>query len=126
MNRANVVSLASGLGLLALTACDFAIGSSPGSLTGGPIASGGGAPTGLQTQQACRERVDETFDKQNRPAIYAANSSANTPYSANFNSGVTTRGLSGQFAYEQSVAACEQSGGGIDRTDTLPPPAKGR
>ena len=59
-----------------------------------------GAPQSPQAQAdaatnaACRQRANEVFDRQNRGAIYSANSSANSPFSANFTPDVTSRGLS--------------------------------
>ena len=123
MSRDNILrSLASGFGMLALAACagDFAAGSGSGSLPVGPSGAAGGTPTSLQAQENCRQHVDQTFDKQNRPTIYAANPSVNTPFSANYDPTVANRNLSNQFAYEQSVAACEHGGIASDRNDVLP------
>jgi hypothetical protein len=119
-----VRSLATGLVMLALTAC------SAGSLNpGGSVSSDAVGPSGtaaekrtaLETQQACRDRANEIVDKQRRPDIYAPNSSLNTPFSANFQPDVPSRGLSAQFAYERTAADCERNAGtGSDTTDTVP------
>jgi hypothetical protein len=70
-------------------------------------------------------------EKQDRPAIYAANSSLNSPFSANFQPNVASRGLSDQFAYERSVTDCEHNAAtGPDVETEAPaitaPAAKGR
>jgi hypothetical protein len=97
--------------ILALTACSA--GSMGGADSGaiGPSGTAARSRTDLETERVCRERVNEMTDKQNRPAIYAANSSLNSPFSANFLPSVPSRGLSGQFAYEQTLAECERSAG---------------
>ncbi|MGD0434350.1 MAG: hypothetical protein ABSA58_24990 [Acetobacteraceae bacterium] len=133
MNRGIVVrSLASGLAMLALAAC------SPGSMNpGGGASSESVGPSGeaaenrtsLQTQQACRERANQIVDEQRRPDIYAPNSSLNTPFSANFQPDVPSRGLSGQFAYERTEADCERNAGAPDVSTTTVPstiPPNGR
>jgi hypothetical protein len=51
------------------------------------------------------------YEQRDRSRIYAANSSANTPYSANSSVGVPSQGLSGQFAYDQTIAECERNSG---------------
>jgi hypothetical protein len=83
----------------------------PSSDAVGPAGAPAQGRTSLETQQACRRQINEMVDKQNRPAIYAANSSLNTPFSGNFQPSVSSRGLSGQFAYEQALADCERGGG---------------
>jgi hypothetical protein len=67
------------------------------------------------------------YDIRDRGDIYAANPSSNTPYSANSYAGVPSRGLSGQFAYDEAVAACEHNaltGADIDTPPPAPPAAK--
>ena len=133
MKRGIVVrSMATGLAMLALTAC------SPGSMNpGGGTSSDSVGPSGsaaesrasLQTQQACRERANQIVDQQRRADIYAPNSSLNTPFSANFQPDVPSRGLSGQFAYEQTQADCERNSGAPNVSTTTVPsviPATGR
>ena len=95
----------------------------------GPLGLGGGstmagnanAREDLATQTACRQRVSEIYDRQNRAEIYAANSSLNSPFSANFQPGVTSRGLSDQFSYGKLEKECEQSGTGAERNDPAIP-----
>jgi PBP1b-binding outer membrane lipoprotein LpoB len=73
------------------------------------------------TNAACRQRANEVFDRQNRGTIYSANSSANSPFSANFTPGVTSRGLSDQFAHDRMVSDCvRNSGTGADRSQPAP------
>ena len=73
------------------------------------------------TNAACRQRANEIFDSQNRGTIYSANSSANSPFSANFTPGVTSRGLSQQFAHDRLVNDCvRNSGTGADRSEPAP------
>ena len=82
----------------------------------------------LATQTACRNRTNEVFDQRNRAEIFAANSSMNTPFSSNYQSGVSSRGLADQFAYGQMERDCERTTGtGADRTDeNLMPAPKAR
>jgi hypothetical protein len=125
MSRAILVRLlAPGLAILALSACSG--GASSDAV--GPSGTAAQGETSLQTQQACRQRVNETFEKQNRPEIYAANSSLNSPFSANFQPNVASRGLAGQFSYERSVTDCEHNAATGPDVETVAPPtaAKGR
>ena len=133
MSRAMVVRThaprtATLVAVLILTACS-AGSLSPGggwSAVGPSGAAAGGRPS-LDTQQACRQRISEIFEKRSRPDIYAAHSSSNSPFSANYQPDVPSRGLSSQFAYEQSIAECEHGAGpASERTDTLPAPPPAR
>ena len=122
------------LAVLALAACSSGSTSSgAGWAAVGPSGTATEGRPGLATQLACRQRANEMFDRRNRTDIYAANSSVNTPFSSSYLPGVSSRGLSGQFAYEQTVAECERnSGTGSERTEAPVPPrsapsaAKGR
>lgn len=116
--------------LLAVAACTAGpMGGSRDSAVGpsGPAAAGN---TDLATQQACRRRVNEMYETRSRGEIYASNPSVNSPFSANYESGIPSRGLSNQFAYDQSVTECEHNAAnGADRPAVAPPPppaAKGR
>lgn len=97
------------LGAVALSACD-----------------GGSAPTGqaqadAQTAAACRQRANEIYDRQNRGDIYAPNSSANSPFSANYTPDNPSRGLSQLYAHDQLVSNCvRNTGTGAERSQ---PPA---
>ena len=127
MSPAAIVRL---LAVLAVSAC------SSGSLSGGAVgpsgsASGGGMAGGpepnnfsapfrggaqkvdLQTQAACRERANEIWEQQDRAEIYKPNSSVNTPFSANWEPDVPSRGLADQYAYGKTVADCERDSGGL-------------
>ena len=115
------------LAILALTACSAGSMGDTGAV--GPSGGGAGGRTDLETEAVCRQEVNQMIEAQNRPEIYAAHSSANSPYSANSDVGVTSRGLSGQFAYDQRLAACERNAGtGPDvmspGQNTIPPGAR--
>lgn len=116
--------------MLALSACSAGPMGGASSEAVGPSGVAAEAPPDLATQQACRRRVNEMYDIRDRGDIYAANPSMNTPFSANYQPGVPSRGLSSQFAYEQSVAECERNArNGAERVNPLPPAppaAKGR
>ena len=112
-----------GLALLALAAC------SPGPLAGpddeavGPSGPAAAGQPDLATQQACRQRVNEMYEIRDRGAIYAPNSSVNSPYSANYQPDVPSRGLADQFAYGQSLAECEHNAEtGAESPSGAPPP----
>ena len=114
---------APGLLLLALVACsagpmggasDNAVGPS------GPAAAGG---ADLATQQACRQRVNEMYEVRSRGDIYTANPSVNSPFSANYQPDVPSRGLSNQFAYDQSLAECERNAANGAAGPGTPPPS---
>jgi hypothetical protein len=133
MSPAAIVRL---LAVLAVSAC------SSGSLSGGAVgpsgsAAGGGMagpePTSysasflggapkvdLQTQAACRERANEIWEQQDRANIYKPNSSVNTPFSANWEPDVPSRGLADQYAYGKTVADCErESGSGSEQPNPV-------
>jgi hypothetical protein len=85
--------------------------------------------TSLATQQACRQRINEMYEVRDRGAIYTPNPSVNTPFSANYQPDVPSRGLSNQFAYDQNVAECEhnaETGANSTAVPPSPPAAKGR
>jgi hypothetical protein len=112
--------------LLTLAACTAGpMGGAGGSALGpsGPAAQGN---TDLATQQACRQRVNEMYEVSNRGDIYTANPSVNSPFSANYQPDVPSRGLSNQFAYDQSLTECEHNtGNGAEGPGIAPPAAKG-
>ena len=125
--------LAPGVALasLMLSACSGGAGPFGGRASSDAVGPSGMAAAGrtdLATQQACRRRVNEMYDIRERGDIYAANPSSNTPFSANSQVGVPSRGLSNQFAYEQTLAECERNA----RSDAAPvqmpptPATKGR
>jgi hypothetical protein len=123
--------VALGLAMLALSACSAGpMGGGASSDAVGPSGTAAEGRTDLATQQACRQRVNEMYDIRDRGDIYVANPSVNTPFSANYQPGVPSRGLSGQFAYEQNIAECERNarnGAGEGALPPVSPPAaKGR
>jgi hypothetical protein len=75
----------------------------------GPSGTAAQGNTDLATQQACRQRVNEMYEVRDRADIYAANPTVNSPLSANYQPGVTSRGLSDQFEYGRTVAECEHN-----------------
>jgi hypothetical protein len=127
-NRRTVRVAALGLCLTALSSCSAGpMGGSSGGVVGPSGMAAQGQPS-LEAQQACRQRANEIFDQRNRSDIYSAEPSVNTPFSANYQPNALSRGPSGQFAYEQTVADCER-GGTSTRANTAapaPPPVKGR
>jgi len=134
MRRAVLLRL---LALLALSGCSaVGMGGFSGDAVGPSATSGGTAGgtaaerrTDLETQQACRERTNEMYEQRDRAQIYAPASSVNTPFSANYQPDVPSRGLSDQFAYERTKAECERAGtGSIDQRapNTTPPTANSR
>ena len=89
-------------------------GCSAGSLApGGSSASGPAADsrTDLATQTACRTRANEMYDRRNRAEIYSANSTMNSPFSANYQPGTTNQGLAERFSFEQMVSECIRNAG---------------
>lgn len=115
---------AAGLGLLALAACSAGPLGGPSEEAVGPSGPAATGQPDLATQQACRQRVNEMYEVRERGEIYAANPSVNSPFSANYQPDVPSRGLANQFAYGQSLAECEhnaETGAG-----SPPPPTPGR
>jgi|HubBroStandDraft_1064217.scaffolds.fasta_scaffold23289_5 hypothetical protein len=104
------------LALLALSACSAGGMGDGGGGALGPSGTAAERRTDLETQQACRDRTNEMYEQRDRAQIYAPASSVNTPYSANYEPDVPSRGLSEQFAYERTKAECERAGtGSIDQ-----------
>jgi hypothetical protein len=97
--------------LVVVSACD------------GPPPAGGQAQADAQTRIACQQRAEQAYDQQNRADIYSPQSSMNTPFSANFTPGVTSRGLSQLFVHDRMVNDCiRNTGTGAERTPPAPPP----
>jgi outer membrane biogenesis lipoprotein LolB len=87
----------------------------------GDAPQGGQAQADAATTAACRQRANEVYDRQNRAAIYSANSSSNAPFSANYTPDVSDRGLSQLFAHDKLVSDCvRNTGTGAERSQ--PPP----
>jgi hypothetical protein len=94
------------LGAIALAAC----AASP------PLT--GQAQADAQTRQACEQRAEAVYAQQNRADIYSPAADVNAPYSANYMSGDTGRGLSQIFAHDRLVTDCIRNKG----TEPLPVP----
>lgn len=71
-------------------------------------------PADLAALEACRERADEVYQKQNREDVYRsdvfATSSRDAPYAATGLPGVTSRGLSAEYQRENLVSDCLNAG----------------
>ncbi len=117
-----ILGAAPGLLLLILMACTAGpLGGGASESAVGPSGTAARGSTDLATQQACRQRVNEMYEVRDRGDIYAANSTVNSPLSANYQPGVTSRGLSSQFEYGQSVAECEHNSENGAEGPTFPP-----
>jgi hypothetical protein len=117
------------LTLLTLQACSSG-SMSPGggsdalsSSTVGPSGGSAQSRSDQETRAACRQRVNEMFEKRNRGEIYAANPSVNSPESANYLGGLPNRGLSAQFDYERTIDDCVRSSGTGTSSIIAPTPA---
>ncbi len=105
-----VAGFALALAASALAACASdstsltTVGPSGPTLAAGPSAN-------LDTQVACRERVNEMYDRRNRADSYMPGSTVNTPFSSNYQAGITSRGLANQYAYESTKNECERNSG---------------
>jgi hypothetical protein len=79
-----------------------------------PATMGAGQPSQARvdaaTMEACRQRANEIYDKQNRPAIYAPQYGVNNPMSGNYTPGLE-RGLSAEFGYQQMLQECIRNAG---------------
>ena len=119
---------APGLVLLALTACSAGPMGGVSDTAVGPSGRAAAGNTDLATQQACRQRVNEMYEVRNRGDIYTSNPSVNAPFSANYQPGVPSVGLSNQYAYDQSLRECEHNAAnGADTPGIAPaPPAAAR
>ena len=86
-------------------------------------------PRNLAALDACRERADEVFQKQNRADIYRsdvyATSGRDAPFATNTLPGVPTRGLSGEYQRENLVDDCLNAGGAARAKGAPAQPAGG-
>lgn len=88
------------------------------------------APTGqaradAETRAACETRAEQAYEQQNRAEIFAPQSQVNSPYSANYVSGDSSRGLSDLFVHDRMVSNCIRNTGtgtGTERTSPPQPP----
>lgn len=138
--------------VLALPACDGAFsngvfssgGSSGGASLGGaalggaslgptpgPATTGGGqAATDLAIRDACNQRTNEIYNKQNRAAIYSPQYGINSPMSGTYVDSPLTHGLSARFAHEQLLQECIRSANvrssradaPVENPEPVPPP----
>lgn len=109
-----------GLAMLALTGCS-AGSSGPSANAVGPSGDAGRLSAARETQDACRARANELYDRRDRAEIYTASPWNNTPYSSAYQSGISSRGLARQFDYERTRLECETiTGTGADRTPAPP------
>jgi outer membrane murein-binding lipoprotein Lpp len=115
MNRPRLpaVSLAVLLGAVALSGCDRP-------------APTGQARADAETRAACENRAEQAYEQQNRAEIYAPQSQVNTPYSANYLTDNTSRGLSDLFVHDRMVTNCIRNTGtgteGSPPAPSRPPP----
>lgn len=114
---------APGLLLLVLAACTAGPMGGPNNNAVGPSGPATAGGVDLATQQACRQRVNEMYEVRDRGDIYSANPSVNSPFSANYQPDVPSRGLSNRFAYEQSLTECERNSQNGTEGAGVPPPA---
>ena len=103
---------------LALGGCSSGPIGGPTGSTIGPSGEAGRPSAARETQIACRQRVNEMYDRRDRADLYTTNGFNNLPYSANYQSGISSRGLANQFDYERTRVECENtSGTGAERTE---------
>ena len=62
------------------------------------------------TLAACREHANEVYDRTHRDTIYTI-SNRDSPFSANYQPGVTDRGLSQLFSQQNMVRDCVRNTG---------------
>jgi hypothetical protein len=99
--------LAAAVAGLALTACQFDAPPPPApSVAGGPAGTADAA-----TRAACQQHAEEVYNQRNRGEIYSSQSSVNTPYSANYSPGTTTRGLPDLYSREAMIRDCVRNTG---------------
>jgi hypothetical protein len=115
------------LSVLALAGCDVFSGLGSG-FHSGPVAPGVEVPAGgsaLQTQIACRDRVNQIYTQRDRTEIYRPASTVNTPFSSDYQPGITSRGLADQYEYERTRSDCERNtGSGPNEADVTRPPGR--
>ncbi|MBN8871800.1 MAG: hypothetical protein J0H67_03090 [Rhodospirillales bacterium] len=96
---------------LALAACAGNTGGTPESRSSAAI------------RAACTERAEQIYTARNRAEIYAPQSSVNTPYSANYQPGVTNRGLADLYQRDNIINDCIRNTGTETSRDVPPTPA---
>ena len=84
----------------------------------------GQAQADASTRAACRQRAEEVYSQQNRGDIYSPASQVNSPFSGNYLSGISDRGLSQLFVQDKMISDCvRNTGTGAERSR---PPASQR
>jgi len=69
------------------------------------------------TRTACQQRAEQAYDQRNRAEIYSPQSQVNSPYSGNYVSDRTDRGLSELFVHDRMVSDCiRNTGTGAERS----------
>jgi len=86
---------------LGLAACSFG-GPPPGSAT---------SRANAEALAACRDRAEQVYVQQNRPAIYSPQIAVNTPSSGAYAPGVTNRGLADLYARDTMIRDCMRNTG---------------
>ena len=108
--------------VLGLAACETP---APAPIRPGP----GGADAAIL--DACRQRANEIFDRQNRAEIFSTQQGTNIPLSGAYVGSSLTRGLSAQCGHDQLVRECVRTANitsgstEVPVQDTPPPPASG-
>jgi len=91
-------------------------------LPGAPPPGSPEAQARQSLEVACRQRADEAYNITHRGDIYAPESQANTPFSANYQPGVPDRGLSALFERDSMISDCVRNTGAEgDRTPQTQP-----
>lgn len=96
-----------------------------------PLPTHGDARIDAAVLEACRQRANEVYDRQNRASIYAPQYAGNSPLSGAYTEPSVTRGLSAQFAHQQMIRDCvrtanlttEKSDAPVEISPSAPPPA---
>ncbi|MBN8927233.1 MAG: hypothetical protein BGO51_06070 [Rhodospirillales bacterium 69-11] len=110
MSRAAFPALLTALGL-ALAACSGNSGAAPESRSSAAV------------RAACTQRAEQIYTTRNRAEIYAPQSSVNTPYSANYQPGVTNRGLADLYERDNIIRDCIRNTGTETSREVPPTPA---
>ena len=64
-----------------------------------------------QALNACRQRADQIFEQRNRGAFYIDTDQRYSPFSGDYVSGNTARGLPERYGRDQLVTECVRSSG---------------
>lgn len=76
---------------------------------------------------ACRQRADQIYAQQNRRELFIGDDQRDTPFSANYVAGDTTRGLADEHSRDNQFADCvrasQEAAPGFVAAPSPPPPA---